>query len=982
MAKLRIFAIALVVFMLMSVTTFAAAPFSDVEGADCEEAVTVLYALDLLEGKTDDMFAPYVNMTRGELATVIMRFMNLEREAGSGAVFTDVPDYHWASGNIESAYGMGIIKGMGDGTFAPDANVTFAQAIKMFVCALGYEVHAEAQGGYPSGYMSKAAQLGMLKGVTVAGADTPITRSDMAIIMYNMLDIDLLVETSYGAGASGGYAEAEGKTIISEYRGINMVEGMVTADYYSAFKASNGKVDKGEIAIEGEIFAEGYSKASELLGYKVKAYYKEVEETGANEIIYIAPANGTIALTISAADIDEEEITKTSIEYTDAEGKSKTFAVDSGATLLLNGVVKDEWTADDLMPEMGTVTAIDNRGANDVILVDAYTNYVVKSKNAAKNMVYFKEAVNGVSEMELDFKDTAKKISLKNAKGEEIGIDALAEWDILSIAKSSDNVVIKVIKSSDRVTGKVTESDSEEVVIGDVAYNVDPGLPNGSLAAPTLNMSAAFCLDFMGSIAAVDSASVKSFKYGYLVGAAYKKGIGGAAQFKVFTEDGEMVLFDTDERVIVNNNTYSASEVIEHIPTEYVYGPGSLRSGLMYYSSTNETIRQLIRYTANAETKIITEIQTANDALANPTDTAGTADFNKVMKIAANGASMQAAGGSNETMTSLNARNRWDGQVVFNGGGMAAFGGTYGVGGNTKIFIIPDEDAADDQYKMKREAVHHDMYPGASFYDLSETYVLGAIVWDQGQAAKMGASIAGEAEYAKYPLGTDPERYYGIVIGTVKSLDEEGEEVTKITLLQHDKQVVDVLMPDDMFRIGTWPVNTNLTQDTDLASLNGKNRAGAAPTNAHFIKANQLRYGDVLHYTYNLDRTAFDACTVVYRANTPGMYETGHTDGHLGATSKDIFYTGGDMTSGGTVVKASSKALILKSRLGPATTAGRPGDEVVRTVSTTTAQGAMTIIMDLDAQTYEIATYDDVVDGDTYAMIWTTIWPRFFIVYR
>ena len=975
-------AISLVVFMMMTITTFAAAPFSDVEGADCEQAVTVLHTLGLLEGKTDDMFAPFVNMTRGELATVIMRFMNLERETGSGTVFTDVADYHWACGNIEAAYGMGIINGMGDGTFAPDANVTFAQAIKMFVASLGYSVHAEAEGGYPSGYMSKAAQLGMLKGVAVAGADTPITRSDMAVIMYNMLDIDLLVETSYGAGASGGYAEVEGRTLISEYRGIYKVEGMVTADYYTAIKASNGKVDKGEIAIDGEIFTEGITKAGKFLGYKVEAYYKEIDETGANEIIYVAPVQGTNSITISAADIDEEEITTTSIEYTDAEGKAKSFAIDNGATLVLNGVVKDSWSVADLMPVMGTVTAIDNRGANDVILVDAYTNYVVKSKNANKNMVYFKEAVNGTSEIELDFKDTAKKISLKNSKGEEIGIDALTEWDILSIAKSANGVVIKVVKSSDRITGKVTESDSEEVVINDVAYNVDPSLPNGSLQAPTLNMSAAFCLDFMGSIAAVDSASVKSFKYGYLVGAAYKKGIDGTAQFKVFTEDGQMVLFDTEERVIVNNDTYKATEVIDYIPTEYVYGPGALSGTTMIYRSTDETIRQLIRYTANTETNVITEIQTANNALENPTDTAGTAGFNKVLKLAANGASMSALGASGATMTSANAHNRWDGQVVYNGGGMSGFAGTYGVGGNTKIFIIPDEDAADDQYKMKREAVHHDMYPGASFYDLSETYVLGAIVWDQGQATKMGASIAGEAEYTKYPLGTDPERYYGIVIGTVKSLDEEGEEVTKITLLQHDKKVVDVLMADKMFRIGTWSANTNLTKDTDLSNLSGQNRAAAAPLNNFFINANQLKYGDVLHYTYNLDKTAFDACEVVYRANTPGMYETGHTDGRLSATSKDTFYTGGDMTSGGTVVKATSKSLILKSRLGPVSASGTVGNEIIRTVSTTTQQGAMTIVMDLDAQTYEIASYDDVVDGDTYAMIWTTIWPRFFIVYR
>ena len=963
-------------------STFAAAPFSDVEGADCENAVTVLHTLGLLEGKTEDMFAPYVNMTRGELATVIMRFMNLERETGSGTVFTDVADYHWACGNIEAAYGMGIIKGMGDGTFAPDANVTYAQAIKMFVCALGYEVHAEAAGGYPSGYMSKAAQLGMLKGVAMTGADAPITRSDMAIIMYNMIDIDLLVETSFGAGASGGYAEAEGKTLLSEYRGIYMAEGLADADYYTQINTpAAGKLNKGDIAIDGKIFNKGITKADTFLGYNVKAYYTVNDETDANEILYIEPAQGTTSITISAADIDEEEITKTSIEYKDAEGKGKAFGVDSGATLVLNGVVKEEWTVADLTPQRGTVTAIDNKGENDVILVDAYTNYVVKSKNAAKNLIYFKEAVDGVSEIELDAKDISKKISLTNARGEVVGIDALAEWDILSVAKSADGKVVKAVKSSDKITGKVTEVDEETVTVDEKVYNVDPTLPNGTLEEPRLNTTASFRLDFMGSIAAVDTASVKSFKYGYLVGAGYKKGIDGVAQFKIFTEDGTMVTYEAGERITLNEKVYAGSEVIDYIPREYVYGGNRPVSGKLQYAATGDTIRQLIRYTANAETGIVSEIQTANDALANPTDTAGTASFNKVVKLAHNGATMQAVGDSNEVMQSLNAKSRWDGQVVFNGGGMAGFGGTYGVNAKTKIFIIPDEDADDSQYKMKREAVHHDMYPCASFYDLSETYTLGAIVWDQGQAAKMGATIGGDKPYARYPAGAD-EDYYGIVIGSVKALDEEGEEITKITLLQHDKQVVDVLLPDKNFRVGAWAVNTNIVDDRDLSSLMGKNRAGSPPTDSCFIEASKLKCGDVLNYTYNLDKTKLEACQVVYRANTPGMYETGHTDGRLAGTSADTFYCGGDMTSGGTVIKATKDNRILKSTLGPASPNNTAGDEIIRTVSTTTQQGAMTIIMDLDSQTYEISNYDAVVDGDTYAMIWTTIWPRFFIVYR
>ena len=42
---------------------------------------------------------------------------------------------------------------MGDGTFAPDAPVTYEQALKMVVCTLGYVQFAENLGEWPEGFI-------------------------------------------------------------------------------------------------------------------------------------------------------------------------------------------------------------------------------------------------------------------------------------------------------------------------------------------------------------------------------------------------------------------------------------------------------------------------------------------------------------------------------------------------------------------------------------------------------------------------------------------------------------------------------------------------------------------------------------------------------------------------------------------------------------------------------------------------------------
>ena len=979
--KIRLWSLVmLTVFMSMIMvgTVSAATPFTDIEGTVCEEAVDVLYSLDLIEGRTEDVFAPHINLTRAELSTIIMRLMKLENSVGTGGIFSDVDTEHWACGNIEAAYGMGIIKGMGDGTFMPDAEVTYAQAIKMFVCTLGYEVHAEASGGYPGGYMAKASQLGLLKGVAAAGADVAITRADMAVMMYNTLGVNLLQETSFGAGASGGYAEAEGKTLLSEYRGIYEVKGLVTANYYTALKTSESKVGKGYVAIDGKVFYAGESDAENLLGYEVKAYYTVPDATEIPEIVYVSANSGVNSVTVSSAYIDEEETTKINLEYKTQDGAVKSFAIDNGATLVLNGLVKDEWTKADMIPALGTVTVIDNRSENDVIIVEAYVNYVVKSVNSISKTILFKEGTPLV----VDPADTSKKINLIGSNGEAIEIDALSQWNILSVAKSADNKIIKAVKSDVTVSGKVTESDAEEVVIAGVKYNVDASLPNGSLIAPSLNMTAVYSLDFMGNIAAVDIDSATTYKYGYLVGAKNKKGIGGIGQFKIFTEDGQMLLMDAAEKVLLNGTVYNASEVVENIPLKTVWGTPTdgtgMNNGKKVYPVIGETIRQLIRYVANDENTLVKEIETAADVTAIPMDYAGDAGFNMVVELAANAAPMTPSSvlpnGYIEEKVSANASSSWNGQYAYREGGMSNFAGKYAVDANTKFFVIPEEDKPDSEYKLHGKLAHHDVYPGAMFYDLTEGNVISAIVWDKGAAAAMGG--ASSTLKVEYPASDADKR--GMFVGMSKAIDSEGEEITKIRVLHTDKTEKTLVVRDN-FAFGAWITNTNLAIDTVLKNRQASgSKFSAQTTPTTYLLASELKYGDIINYTTDMTDTYIETGAVLMRSSTPGLYEAGFNVNRFLSLYEDLWYAGGDLLASGTVRTVSPTSMVLETAFAKAD--GTPGNPVIRTMSK--ASSPLVIALNVAEGTHEFASFDDVVEGDTYAMVWTTVYPEFFIIYR
>ena len=97
------------------------------------EVAVVLHSLGLMQGYEDNAFHPNDPITRAEMAAIIVRCMNIEQTAKACADletrFSDVPVTHWANGYIGVVRSLGIVVGNGDGTFAPDGDVLYEQAV-------------------------------------------------------------------------------------------------------------------------------------------------------------------------------------------------------------------------------------------------------------------------------------------------------------------------------------------------------------------------------------------------------------------------------------------------------------------------------------------------------------------------------------------------------------------------------------------------------------------------------------------------------------------------------------------------------------------------------------------------------------------------------------------------------------------------------------------------------------------------------------
>lgn len=171
--------ISLTLALLLSFSAFGALAFDDTDGTDYEAAVNVLSELDIVKGYEDKTFRPEGELSRGEFAAMIVRLVNSSvYTIPQEQIFSDVSKKHWAFEYVNAGYSIGYFSGFGDGTFAPDAKITFAEAVKAMVTMLGFERVAEARGGYPYGYIKVANDEDLLDGISAAETHTA-TRGDV-----------------------------------------------------------------------------------------------------------------------------------------------------------------------------------------------------------------------------------------------------------------------------------------------------------------------------------------------------------------------------------------------------------------------------------------------------------------------------------------------------------------------------------------------------------------------------------------------------------------------------------------------------------------------------------------------------------------------------------------------------------------------------------------------------------------------------------
>lgn len=613
----KVLSLVLAIAMLLSVPTFAA--FTDVAAdANYAEAVTVLSALDIINGYEDGSFKPEGKITRAEYAAIVCRVNNMDDAAkanATGGIFTDVAADHWASGYIATAYQAGIINGMGDGTFAPEAEVTYEQAVKMLVAALGYEMKAQSMGGYPTGYMMIANQESITVGTTNTAGGA--SRATVARLTYNALTVPMMDQTAWGT-------DVEFKPIKTQsllFTKLNAVKAEVTfnnitnlldktaTDVTVAY--ANNKLDPvayanlpssqlgGNLVPQYNLKINGVDLTG-LQGLTATVIIDKSDDSAWKLICVVPKAGKNVEIVVDPALLQEVDYTDGYIDYkktADDDRASKIKVTDPnnavapityknlqlgtfGSVTGTNPITY----AGDVIPGGNTgdvayrFVDTNNDGTYETVFVDNIGLFVVGSVNEKAYKIYRDTSSSnamytyaGGSFITLDPENDSIDWSLTDEAGNAIELADIEAGSVLAVATSTQgsNTYYDIVVSKNVIEGTVaqiyTDNGKTYYTIGDADYTM--------LTSNSVNAGEVITATVYGDKIVNFSVAEGVRNYGVVIATYKATDFTTTYQVQLLTQKGEITTLNFAEKVngstftggsldFDNNSTYAEKDLI------------------------------------------------------------------------------------------------------------------------------------------------------------------------------------------------------------------------------------------------------------------------------------------------------------------------------------------------------------------------------------------------------------------------------------
>ncbi len=525
-----------------------------------------------------DMSSLSDTVTRGEAAVV---FAQLLKAQPGGEFFSDIKDK-----TVETAAnalcGIGILSENG-GRFNPGKEITYDQAIKMAICTLGGSVKAEHSGGFPTGYIVCAKELGITKDVNAS----EFKKEDFINLLYNMLDSKLYEASSFSETTTS--YQKKDTTFLYEYFGIKKCEGVLNETNLFTMFMNSSVSDEKRYLINGELFYSADKDYSELFANGVVCYYTDYN-AGVYDIVLMYPIEEQTVTTIDIADF--LEITSGSIRYRVAD-KTESVSLDSQHKIMLNGRIVGASAVGTLSAD-GMIAIYDNDGdgaAEFVKITETKTRVIEKVKRIDDEITLYFTDGDKHTEKE-DVKSYVRYSNGDVGKFTDLTVD-----DVVSICEGNTSI-FEAYVGSETVEGKLTSYTTDEVVINwKYVYSVSAGAQNPGEGY--MNNYGTLYFDYFGKAFFFDNNVDDGERYAIWTAIAPADGMVGGADIKLFTDTGKFSIYNIEAPIVIDGTSY----------TDTATAVTTLENILSTCRGSYVGIP--VRYTANSYLKI-TKIETEN----------------------------------------------------------------------------------------------------------------------------------------------------------------------------------------------------------------------------------------------------------------------------------------------------------------------------------------------------------------------------------
>lgn len=529
-----ILAVSLSVCAVFSFSTFAHASAPVTVSVSADASAGLIEALGI-----DVVCKNETGVTRGEFVYALMQTLRCSLSELPALPYEDVNKDDFFASSLRYALALRVVSAANN--FNGNSPVTWQQAAKMMVTALGRDIEASLKGGWPYGYISVAYEAGLDEGLSLSNETNTLSINDVYVLLENFLK-------SYMYEINGIYGEnfnySGERTVMEIFYNITVIEGIITANSHTSLYNADASAEENCVEIN-EVKYKYYGECH--IGDYVRAYIINKSAGSAPQVVYL-DNSVTNTLVIGADDLSS--VSGGKVEYYNQAGSLKSKSMVQYPAVVYNGKAYPSFDITSLAGSDSRVELVDNNDDGRIDVIRAYQADVMY----VDSVDTFKEIIIDKNEGVIDLNAFADSSYSVISSGHIADISAIKPGSVITYYASFDKKLYTITTDSSTVSGVLDEYDSakDRFIINNEAYSCTGYFNRHYASKVTLGSKVNLLLSANGEIVALASLKSSRYDYGYLIALKKNTGLETGLSVKMFSKKNGISIYKIDEKTLLN----------------------------------------------------------------------------------------------------------------------------------------------------------------------------------------------------------------------------------------------------------------------------------------------------------------------------------------------------------------------------------------------------------------------------------------------